>query len=142
MRSRPRASGKPSIQPWIGGAVALAVAGGLAAAIVWRSGRENVRTATSAARAQAAKSSPPAPASADWALPDDLPPLPPPSEPLPRPAVVVRAAYESAARHPELLAQLPCFCGCRKLGHRSNHDCFVSSRDSSGRVAWDRHGMG
>lgn len=142
MRRRTSRPGKPSIQPWIGGAVALIVAAGLAAAIVWRSGRVNVRTATSAAPAQAAKSPPPAPASADWALPDDLPPLPPPRAALPRPAVVVRAAYESAARHPELLAQLPCFCGCRKLGHRSNHDCFVSRRDVSGSVVWDSHGMG
>jgi hypothetical protein len=61
---------------------------------------------------------------------------------LPRPAVAVQAAYEFAARHPEVLGQLPCFCGCDKLGHRSNHDCFVAARDAGERVTWDAHGMG
>jgi hypothetical protein len=79
---------------------------------------------------------------ADWALPADLPALPLPTTALPRPADAVRVAYEFAARHPEVLGQLPCFCGCHKLGHRSNHDCFVAARDAGGRVTWDAHGMG
>jgi hypothetical protein len=56
---------------------------------------------------------------------------------------VVRAVYEFAARHPEVLRYMPCFCGCdRSAGHRGNHDCFVKSRDASGRVEWDSHGYG
>ncbi len=73
-----------------------------------------------------------------------LPPLPPlpPGLALAGPAQVVSAVYEFAARHPEVLRYVPCFCGCEQDGHRANEDCFVASRDSEGRVtAWDRHGL-
>jgi hypothetical protein len=37
-----------------------------------------------------------------------------------------RVAYEAAKEVPEVLAQLPCFCGCMggAIGHRNNLDCF------------------
>lgn len=36
-----------------------------------------------------------------------------------------RAAYEAAREVPEVLAQLPCYCGCMSgFGHRNNLDCF------------------
>jgi hypothetical protein len=37
-----------------------------------------------------------------------------------------RQAYEAAQEVPEVLAQLPCFCGCMGggIGHRNNLDCF------------------
>jgi len=55
---------------------------------------------------------------------------------------VVAAVYEFAARHPEVLQYVPCFCGCERHGHNGNHDCFVKSRDANGRVTWDSHGYG
>ena len=58
-----------------------------------------------------------------------------------RPATV-KAAYEFAARHPEILTYVPCFCGCERLGHKGNEDCFVAKRDDAGRVTeWVPHGM-
>ena len=55
---------------------------------------------------------------------------------------VVRAAYEFAAEHPEVLQYVPCFCGCETRGHSGNDDCFVRSRDAEGRVLeWEPHGM-
>jgi hypothetical protein len=69
-----------------------------------------------------------------------LPPLPPDAFPSARPPDVVRAVYEFAARHPEVLAYVPCFCGCEHAGHRGNDDCFVRARDASGQVVWDAHG--
>jgi hypothetical protein len=37
---------------------------------------------------------------------------------------------------------IPCYCGCRMQGHRSNHDCFVSKRAADGRgTEWNRHAM-
>ena len=37
----------------------------------------------------------------------------------------VRVAYEAAKEVPEVLAQLPCYCGCMSgAGHRNNLDCF------------------
>ena len=46
-----------------------------------------------------------------------------------------------AARHPEVLHYVPCFCGCQQSGHRNNDDCFIKSRDAKGRPSWDDHGM-
>jgi hypothetical protein len=71
-----------------------------------------------------------------------LPPLPYEGYPSPRPMPVTQAAYEFAARHPEVLHYMPCYCGCERGGHGANHDCFVRSRDASGKVTWDSHGYG
>ncbi len=36
-----------------------------------------------------------------------------------------REAYEAAKEVPEVLAQVPCYCGCMSgFGHRNNLDCF------------------
>ena len=73
----------------------------------------------------------------------DLPPLPFPLLGAARPEPMVKAAYEFAARHPEVLEYMPCFCGCQQGGHKANHDCFVERRDASGKVAaWSQHGVG
>lgn len=71
-----------------------------------------------------------------------LPPLPFVPYPPPRPIDVVRSVYEFAARHPEVLRYVPCYCGCENNGHVANDDCFVASRDAEGRVSWDDHGFG
>ena len=37
----------------------------------------------------------------------------------------IRASYEAAKEVPEVLAQLPCYCGCMTgHGHKNNLDCF------------------
>src|SRR6516165_7996715 len=69
-----------------------------------------------------------------------LPPLPFMPTPPARPAEVVRAAYQFAAEHPEVLTYVPCYCGCERGGHRGNEDCFVTSRDANGDVTdWEPH---
>jgi len=56
---------------------------------------------------------------------------------------VVQQVYEFAARHPEVLTYIPCYCGCERVGHNANHDCFVKKRAPNGRITeWDTHGMG
>ena len=36
-----------------------------------------------------------------------------------------RLAYQAAKEIPEILAQLPCYCGCmQNFGHKSNLSCF------------------
>ena len=42
-----------------------------------------------------------------------------------------REGYQIAKEIPEILAQLPCFCGCEAVGHETLLDCFV-----------DEHGVG
>jgi hypothetical protein len=71
-----------------------------------------------------------------------LPPLPQVSYPLPRSPEVVQAVFTFAARHPEVLHYVPCFCGCQRSGHKDNDDCFIKSRDAQGRPVWEPHGMG
>ena len=57
------------------------------------------------------------------------------------PPDVIRAVYEFAARRPDVLRFVPCFCGCERNGHEDNEDCFVASRDADGRPQWDSHGL-
>ena len=58
-----------------------------------------------------------------------------------RPAETTRRAFEFAARHPEILKYIPCFCGCERGNHKANDDCFVGGRDASGKVKeWTTHG--
>ena len=71
-----------------------------------------------------------------------LPPLPVVPDRMPRSPEVIKAAYEYAARHPEILEYVPCFCGCETAGHSANANCFVASRHADGSVKeWDTHGM-
>jgi hypothetical protein len=37
----------------------------------------------------------------------------------------VREAYRFALANPEVLAQIPCYCGCNNQGHMNNMDCYV-----------------
>jgi uncharacterized protein with PCYCGC motif len=77
-------------------------------------------------------------------IPDSkLPPLPVTSFPAARPMDVVNAVFKFAARRPDVLSKVPCFCGCERMGHRGNDDCFVKSRDARGvPTEWEEHGLG
>ena len=60
-----------------------------------------------------------------------------------RPMDIVRATYDFAAQHPEILKYVPCYCGCGEQGHKANESCFVARRDAKGNVLqWDEHGFG
>lgn len=48
----------------------------------------------------------------------------------------VQAAYQFALDSPNLLAQLPCYCGCDKtLHHKNNLDCYITAWKSDGSTA-------
>jgi hypothetical protein len=73
----------------------------------------------------------------------DIPPMPETPFAAARPPEIVRAVYTFAAKHPEVLSKVPCFCGCERRGHRHNDDCFVAARDAQGRpTVWEPHGVG
>lgn len=55
---------------------------------------------------------------------------------------VVREAYGFAAAHPEVLTQLPCYCGCGAMGHTSNYACYISEVASDGSITYDLHAVG
>jgi hypothetical protein len=83
-----------------------------------------------------------APATVRPAFEGALPPLPAVQFASARPMPITRAAYEFAARHPEVLKHIPCFCGCERNGHGNNEDCFIARRNADNRPEWSPHGIG
>jgi hypothetical protein len=61
-----------------------------------------------------------------------------------RPAFVSTAgertqvAYAFAVAHGDVLAWMPCYCGCGAMGHGSNLDCFIQRHEADG-VAFEEH---
>lgn len=53
-----------------------------------------------------------------------------------------RHSYQFALANPELLKQIPCYCGCVDLGHTSNYACYVSGVDTNGKITFDEHALG
>jgi hypothetical protein len=64
-----------------------------------------------------------------------------PAEVLNAPADVLDA-YAFAVANPEIMKELPCYCGCGAMGHTSNYGCYVSAVDASGNVTYDTHALG
>jgi hypothetical protein len=56
--------------------------------------------------------------------------------------VSVQQAYQFAFANPDVLQQIPCYCGCGAMGHTSNLSCYVSGADASGQPAFDSHALG
>jgi hypothetical protein len=56
--------------------------------------------------------------------------------------VSVQQAYQFAVANPELMKQMPCYCGCGDIGHTSNYACYVSGVDEQGNVIFDNHALG
>jgi hypothetical protein len=55
---------------------------------------------------------------------------------------VVQSAYQFAAANPEVLNQLPCYCGCGGMGHTSNYSCYMAGENPDGSIAFDNHALG
>ena len=84
-----------------------------------------------------------APAAKPTSVRKTAPPLPAMGFAPVRPMNIVRATYDFAAQHPEILSYVPCYCGCGADGHKHNESCFVARRDAKGNVTeWDTHGFG
>ena len=54
----------------------------------------------------------------------------------------VQQAYQFAVANPDVLEQIPCYCGCGKVGHTSNYACYVQSVDDQGVITYDTHALG
>lgn len=55
-------------------------------------------------------------------------------------SVSVQQAYQFAHANPEILKQVPCYCGCGGMGHTSNYACYIN--ESEGEKAFDGHALG
>ena len=49
-----------------------------------------------------------------------------------------KALYQFAVDHPEILAFMPCVCGCVDLGHTSNRSCYIKA-ETPDRVTYTSH---
>lgn len=56
--------------------------------------------------------------------------------------MTVQTAYQFAAANPDVMKDIPCYCGCGDIGHTSNYDCYVSNVDANGNITFDNHALG
>ncbi len=56
--------------------------------------------------------------------------------------VAVQEAYQFNVANPDLMKQIPCYCGCGDIGHTSNYDCYVSHVDDNSVITFDSHALG
>jgi len=56
--------------------------------------------------------------------------------------MTVQTAYQFAAANPDIMKDIPCYCGCGNIGHTSNYDCYVSNVDTNGTITFDNHALG
>ncbi len=56
--------------------------------------------------------------------------------------VSVQDAYRFALANPDLLQEIPCYCGCGGVGHTSNYACYVSAILPDDSVEFDYHALG
>ncbi len=64
-----------------------------------------------------------------------------PAEVQAAPATVLQA-YQFAVANPEVMTEIPCYCGCGAMGHTSNYACYVSGHEPDGSVIFDTHALG
>ena len=112
--------------------IAVAIAA-LAVVVIRNVGRHDALTRWRSALESAAGR----PSWPEWSA--DWPELPAPPARRHRPPQDLRGVYAYAATHADLLAQIPCFCGCAAQGHRSLLNCFVSRFRADGTPAWTDH---
>ena len=55
--------------------------------------------------------------------------------------VAVQQAYQFAAANPDVLSQIPCYCGCGAIGHTSNYACYVAGVAGK-TITYDDHALG
>ena len=56
--------------------------------------------------------------------------------------VTVQEAYQFNVANPEIMKEIPCYCGCCNIVHASNYDCYVSDVDDAGNFTFDNHALG
>lgn len=56
--------------------------------------------------------------------------------------VTVQEAYQFNVANPDVMKDIPCYCGCGNIGHTSNYDCYVSDVDAAGKITFDNHALG
>ena len=138
MRSRSfmRTMRRPTRSPWPG-RIAWAVIGVAAIVFVTAVVRNLQRHDSMTNWRQTLETAAGRPAWPEWAA--SWPPLPIPTGRRHQLPQDLRGSYAYAARHPEVLRHIPCYCGCVREGHRSNLNCFVNGFSPHGTPIWTDH---
>jgi hypothetical protein len=55
---------------------------------------------------------------------------------------VVREAYQFAVANPDVVQEIPCYCGCGAMGHTSSYNCYAEGTEAAGTLRFDRHALG
>lgn len=57
--------------------------------------------------------------------------------------VTVQQAYQFAVANPDVMHELPCYCGCGPIGHTSSYSCYVAEQNTDSSVnIFDNHALG
>jgi hypothetical protein len=56
--------------------------------------------------------------------------------------ITVQQAYQFNVANPDIMKDIPCYCGCGNIGHTSNYDCYVAAVDAAGQITFDSHALG
>ncbi|MGB8647407.1 MAG: PCYCGC motif-containing (lipo)protein [Anaerolineae bacterium] len=54
----------------------------------------------------------------------------------------VSDAYRFALANSDALKNVPCYCGCGAIGHKSNYACYIKQVNTDGTVVFDPHALG
>jgi hypothetical protein len=54
----------------------------------------------------------------------------------------VQEAYRYAVDNEDTLQYIPCFCGCKNIGHQHNAACYITERLANGQVTFNSHAVG
>jgi hypothetical protein len=50
-----------------------------------------------------------------------------------------RRLYQYAVDHGDELQYIPCTCGCVRVGHKSNRDCYIKAFNKDGTLTFTSH---
>lgn len=50
-------------------------------------------------------------------------------------------AYRFATANPDAAAEVPCYCGCVGLDHKTSYDCYVAGSATDGTLGYDMHAV-
>ena len=53
----------------------------------------------------------------------------------------VQKAYRFNIANPEIMQEIPCYCGCGAVGHHSNFNCYAKF-NADGSMSFDSHALG
>ncbi len=56
--------------------------------------------------------------------------------------ISVQQSYQFAVKNPQILKEIPCYCGCGSMGHTSNYACYLKDDTSPDDLVFDGHALG